>query len=197
MLELFFTDRVLATLINSALHLDPEARKKLSSLDGRRISIDLGWRERPWIVEIREGELCFVDDTSTLCDVRLKGNLSGFLQLFKKTANTPAPSSRLYIEGDLHAAQQFQRVMGELSPNFDAILRARFGERLGSILADAARHLQTQGEVAKSKLETKLKEFLTTNGCASRSETTSFAQRLNALTTRIERLEKQFATEAH
>ena len=108
MLETFLSGSVLARLINSALRLDPAARDKLAALNGRRISLDLGWGERPWIIEIHGGELHFSDDHATLCDVRLSGNLSGFLQLFKKPANSSTPPrGKLYIEGDLHAAQQF------------------------------------------------------------------------------------------
>ena len=103
--------------------------------------------ERPWLIEIHGGELQFSDDHATLCDVRLSGNLSGFLQLFKKPANSSTPPrGKLYIEGDLHAAQQFQRVMGELAPDFDAVFRERFGDRLGAYLADAARRLQAHGD---------------------------------------------------
>ena len=121
MLETFLSGSVLARLINSALRLDPAARDKLAALNGRRISLDLGWGERPWIIEIHGGELHFSDDHATLCDVRLSGNLSGFLQLFKKPANSSTPPrGKLYIEGDLHAAQQFQRVMGELAPDYAA-----------------------------------------------------------------------------
>lgn len=196
MLETFLSGSVLARLINSALRLDPAARDKLAALNGRRISLDLGWGERPWLIEIHGGELQFSDDHATLCDVRLSGNLSGFLQLFKKPANSSTPPrGKLYIEGDLHAAQQFQRVMGELAPDFDAVFRERFGERLGSTLADAARRLQAHGEAGKAAIETKLRAYLSENGCATRSEAADFARRVQALTARLARLETCLATE--
>ena len=189
MLETFLSGSVLARLINSALRLDPAARDKLAALNGRRISLDLGWGERPWIIEIHGGELQFSDDHATLCDVRLSGNLSGFLQLFKKPANSSTPPrGKLYIEGDLHAAQQFQRVMGELAPDFDAVF-------LGSTLADAARRLQAHGEAGKAAIEAKLRAYISENGCATRSEAADFAHRLQALTARLARLETRLATE--
>lgn len=196
MLETFLNGDVLARLINSALRLDPAARDKLAALNGRRISLDLGWRAQPWLIEIHDGELCFSDDHATLCDVRLSGNLSGFLQLFKKPAtNSAPPRGKLYIEGDLHAAQQFQRVMGELAPDYDSVLRDRFGERLGSTLADAMRRLQAHGEAGKAAIEAKLRAYLTENGCATREETADFSRRLQALTARLARLETRLATE--
>ena len=194
MLETFLSGSVLARLINSALRLDPAARDKLATLNGRRISLDLGWGERPWLIE--DGAVRLSDDHATLCDVRLSGNLSGFLQLFKKPTNSSTPPrGKLYIEGDLHAAQQFQRVMGELAPDFDAVFRERFGERLGSTLADAARRLQAHGEAGKAAIEAKLRAYISENGCATRSEAADFARRLQALTARLARLETRLATE--
>lgn len=196
MLETFLSGSVLARLINSALRLDPAARDKLAALNGRRISLDLGWRAQPWLIEIHDGELQFSDDHATLCDVRLSGNLSGFLQLFKKPAHHSAPPrGKLYIEGDLHAAQQFQRVMADLAPDFDAVFRERFGERLGSTLADAARRLQAHGEAGKAAIEAKLRAYISENGCATRDETADFARRVQALTARLARLETRLATE--
>ena len=196
MLETFLSGSVLARLINSALRLDPAARDKLAALNGRRISLDLGWRAQPWLIEIHDGELQFSDDHATLCDVRLSGNLSGFLQLFKKPANSSTPPrGKLYIEGDLHAAQQFQRVMADLAPDFETVFRERFGERLGSFLADAARRLQAHGEAGKAAVEAKLRAFLSENGCATRADAADFARRVQALTARLARLETRFATE--
>ena len=196
MLETFINGRVLARLINSALRLDPAARDKLAALNGRRISLDLGWGERPWLIEIHDGELQFSDDHATLCDVRLSGNLSGFLQLFKKPAdNSAPPRGKLYIEGDLHAAQQFQRVMADLAPDFETVFRERFGDRFGAFLADAARRLQAHGEAGKAAVEAKLRAFLSENGCATRADAADFARRVQALTARLARLETRLATE--
>ena len=196
MLETFINGRVLARLINSALRLDPAARDKLAALNGRRISLDLGWRAQPWLIEIHDGELHFSDDHATLCDVRLSGNLSGFLQLFKKPADSSAPPrGKLYIEGDLHAAQQFQRVMADLAPDFETVFRERFGDRFGAFLADAARRLQAHGEAGKAAVEAKLRAFLSENGCATRADAADFARRVQALTARLARLETRLATE--
>lgn len=196
MLETFLSGSVLARLINSALRLDPAARDKLAALNGRRISLDLGWRAQPWLIEIHDGELQFSDDHATLCDVRLSGNLSGFLQLFKKPADSSTPPrGKLYIEGDLHAAQQFQRVMGELSPDYAAVLRARFGDDFGSLLADALRRLQSMGTSAKAACEAKLRDYLENHGCATRTDAAAFTARLAALISRIDRLETRLAKE--
>ena len=194
MLETFLNGDVLARLINSALRLDPAARDKLAALNGRRISLDLGWGEQPWLIEIHDGELQFSDDHATLCDVRLSGDLAGYLQLFKHTPSD-TPRGKLYIEGDLHAAQQFQRVMADLAPDFETVFRERFGDRFGAFLADAARRLQAHGEAGKAAIEAKLRAFLTENGCATRADAADFARRVQALAARLARLETRLATE--
>ena len=195
MLENYLDARLLVEqLINGALRLDPAARDKLAVLNGRRISIDLNGRDTPWIAEIEDGAVRLSDDHATLCDVRLSGDLAGYLQLFKHTPSD-TPRGKLHIEGDLHTAQQFQRVMGELSPDYAAVLRARFGDDFGSLLADALRRLQSVGTSAKAACEAKLRDYLENHGCATRTDAAAFAARLAALISRIDRLETRLAKE--
>ena len=195
MLENYLDARLLVEqLINGALRLDPAARDKLAVLNGRRISIDLNGRDTPWIAEIADGAVRLSDDHATLCDVRLSGDLAGYLQLFKHTPSD-TPRGKLHIEGDLHTAQQFQRVMGELAPDYAAVLRARFGDDFGSLLADALRRLQSMGTSAKAACEAKLRDYLENHGCATRTDAAAFAARLAALISRIDRLETRLAKE--
>ena len=195
MLENYLDARLLVEqLINGALRLDPAARDKLAVLNGRRISIDLNGRDTPWIAEIEDGAVRLSDDHATLCDVRLSGDLAGYLQLFKN-APSDTPRGKLHIEGDLHTAQQFQRVMGELAPDYAAVLRARFGDDFGGLLADALRRLQSMGTSAKAACEAKLRDYLENHGCATRTDAAAFADRLAALINRIDRLETRLAKE--
>ena len=195
MLENYLDARLLVEqLINGALRLDPAARDKLAVLNGRRISIDLNGRDTPWIAEIADGAVRLSDDHVTLCDVRLSGDLAGYLQLFKHTPSD-TPRGKLHIEGDLHTAQQFQRVMGELAPDYAAVLRTRFGDDFGSLLADALRRLQSMGTSAKAACEAKLRDYLENHGCATRTDAAAFAARLAALISRIDRLESRLTKE--
>ena len=195
MLENYLDARLLVEqLINGALRLDPAARDKLAVLNGRRISIDLNGRDTPWIAEIADGAVRLSDDHATLCDVRLSGDLAGYLQLFKHTPSD-TPRGKLHIEGDLHTAQQFQRVMGELAPDYAAVLRSRFGDDFGSLLADALRRMQSAGTSAKAACEAKLRDYLENHGCATRTDAVAFAARLAALISRIDRLETRLAKE--
>lgn len=195
MFEQFFSSSVLARLINSALALDPQAQQKLSVLDGKRVNICLDFQSQPWTIDICAGKLQFSEDHDSPCDIRLSGSLAGFLQLFKSSAATPVGNrAKLYIEGDLYAAQQFQQVMGELKPDFEAVLRKRFGNHLGAMLAESARVLQQQGENVKQTLEDKMLHFLRDKGGATCHENALLTERLQLLLQRIEQIEQSVQT---
>ena len=85
--------------------------------------------------------------------------------------------------------------MGELAPDYAAVLRARFGDDFGSLLADALRRLQSMGTSAKAACEAKLRDYLENHGCATRTDAVAFAARLVALISRIDRLETRLAKE--
>lgn len=195
MFEALFSASVLTRLINTALSLDPLAQEKLSLLDGRRVSICLDFQNTPWIIDVCAGKLVFSDDHEHPCDIRLSGSLAGFLQLFRTAAPITAGNrAKLYIEGDLHAAQQFQRVMGTLQPDFDRVLRERFGNHLGAVLADAARKLQQQGENIKNITEEKMMTFLRDKGGATYHDNAVLTERVRELCQRIERVEQALQT---
>lgn len=162
MLEKLLQASLLENAINAALSLDPQAAEKLATLNGRRVSVHLEHLPQAWVFGIDNAALRLQQDDEALeeCDVRLRGNLGGFLQLFRQDKAPSHSANKLYIEGDLHAAQQFQRVMAELSPDFDAALRARFGDALGGAAASALQQLRAQGEFAKDKLELYFQQFM-------------------------------------
>lgn len=188
MLEQFFNDKLILGVINRALQLDGQARDKLGALDNKCIAITLEPRSEAWIFRIRDGCLAFDDTVSARdCDVRLSGTFAGFLRLFKQNAPQRQDGERLYIEGDLHTAQTFQRVMASLSPDFDTILRQRFGERLGGFLNEALEQVRRFGEQGRAQIESKLRDYLA-DTFVSRSEFSRQSAVLDALEARIEAL---------
>lgn len=196
MIERLFDGAVLETLLNQALRLDPQLAEKLSPLDGQTISIALNLRERPWYLQVSDGQFCLLDnDPAPAADVRLSGSLSGFLRLFRSEGRSGGVNDKLYIEGDLHSAQQFQRVMASISPDFDALFQARFGTRLGAMIADAMRQLQRQGDKARDALEQKLADYLHhhDDGVLTRSDALAHQQRISELRRRLDRLEARVA----
>lgn len=188
MLEQFFNENLLIRLINGALQLDPQAREKLSALNGKRIALTLEPRQEAWVCRIDDGRLVYEEDGAGTCDVRLSGTLGGFLRLFKHSDSAQASEERLYIEGDVHAAQTFQRVMGTLSPDLDQVLRERFGDKLGGRLAEAAEQLRRFGEAGRERVEDNLRRWLQ-EAFVSRQEFVAQGEALAALNARIQALE--------
>lgn len=191
MLETLFNEQLIATVINRALQLDPEASEKLAALNGKRIALTLEPRETPWIFLIADSRLVF-DGASALrdCDVRLSGTLSGFLRLFRPDAQKSV-GERLYIEGDLHTAQTFQRVMASLSPDFESILQKRFGEPLGGKIHEALQTLRRVGEAGREQVESRLAAYLQ-QAFVPRADFLAREAEIQALEHRIAALENKF-----
>lgn len=189
MIEKLVNSLLFETAINRALSLDPRVAEKLAPLEGRRISVKLDFIERPWVFKIQSERLTFSQADSEQADVRLNGTIGGFLRLFRHSDQAPGANDKLYIEGDLHTAQQFQRVMGELSPDFRFILEKRFGERLGGILSDGLNQMREQGERAREALEARLRRFVSEEGCLVRDSFAEFSARIAQLQTRLSQLE--------
>lgn len=196
MLEKLLQGSMLEAAINAALNLDPQAAEKLAALNGRRVSVQLEGMAQLWLFSIDNARLHLAESAQAAeADVRLRGNIGGFLQLFRGADNQMqkvSSGNKLYIEGDVYAAQQFQRVMAELSPDFDAVLRARLGDKLGGAAAAAVQTLREQGEWAKDKAEAWLQEFVRgETGFVSQAEFAAQAAEIERLQQRLQALERR------
>lgn len=195
MLERFFNGSIIETAINQTLALDPQAQEKLAALDGKRIAITLDFATQPWVFCIANSRLLISDIEAADCDIRLSGTLGGFLHLFRPD-EPPKVGDKLYIEGDLHSAQQFQRTMAQLKPDFETVLRQRLGDTLGGAAAAALSQLKTQGEAIREQAETKLREYLQSEQSqfVSYTQLAEAAAKLDALTAALDRLEVRLKT---
>lgn len=192
MLEKLLQASMLEHAINAALNLDPQATEKLAVINGRRVSVQLENMPQTWLFSIDDARLSLLQESEAAAeaDVRLRGNLGGFLQLFRGADKVADKQNKLYIEGDVYAAQQFQRVMAELAPDFDAVLRAR----LGGAAASALQMLRSQGERAKEKAESWLQEFVQGEaGFVSQAEFALQAAELERLQARLRALETRLS----
>lgn len=157
MLNELFTAAFFEEAINQALQLDPNAAEKLAVLEGYRIALRLEHLPNPWLFEIRQARFVIVDGDMTTADVRLTGTFSAFLQLFR--TGKVNKHDKLYIEGDLHAAQALQQVLSALTLDFRKLLSERFGEKAGALLTDALERLQRFGEEQRQNIEAEIRRF--------------------------------------
>lgn len=160
MIEKIIGARIFEKAIDSALSLDPQATAKLAPLEGRKIRIELNSAPSPWTFEIYQGRLVLCADETARADVCLRGSFGGFVQMFRSTEQVSKKKDTLYIEGDLHTAQQFQKVMADLAPDFHHVLVERFGENLGGLLSEFLQQLHRQGENARAMIEARIRAVL-------------------------------------
>ena len=192
MIDKIFDGSLLEALLNHALQLDPAAQEKLAPLEAKTISVALDMREQPWVLRVSDGRFVFEDEAlSSNCDVRLRGTIGGFMRLFDQSGRSHGVNEKLYIEGDLHSAQQFQRVMASLSPDFDTVLKSRFGDRLGGVLSGAMQQVRQQGESAKAEIESRMQAYFQGEDgqCATREQSNALQQRLGTLRMTLDRLD--------
>lgn len=97
-----------------------------------------------------ENELRWIE--SNKATVILKGSWRGFLsQIPEFSFLAPDPLS---IEGDIEAAQNWQRLFKKLKPDWPALLEPIFGEITTGVLAEGARFgIKEMGQVKKSMFE--------------------------------------------
>ncbi len=194
MIENLISASIVEEAINAALKLDPQATEKLNELDGVKISIQLDFSPQPWTFTVESSRLCLIAIAPADCDVRLSGTLSGFLHAFRGRGE-PGTTDKLYIEGDLHSAQKFQRVMADLEPDFDFVLRKRFGEKLGGLVTGVLNQVRLQGKQASEKAEGALRDWLFgENGqFVNKEELEVLRQSITNLTAQVNRLETRLA----
>lgn len=199
MIERFLNVGLIESAINQALQLDPQAQEKLADLNGQQIAITLELIDRPWVFAIEDGRLYLSDTDVEDCDVRLSGTLGGFLHLFRQEQPRKT-EDKLYIAGDLHSAQQFQRTMAELKPDFEAVLRQRFGDKLGNAAASVLTQIRSQGEQMRQQAEDRLRSYLQSEEAPflSQNQASDYNAKLDALEAtltaleaRLEKLEQQ------
>ncbi len=193
MIEKMIGAAIFEHTINRALRFDPQATEKLAPLEGKRIGVQLDFVPRLWVFRIHRQRLVFDEADAAPADVRLHGSLGGFLRIFRVAQSAPSEDEKLHIDGDLHTAQQFQRVMADLSPDFRAVLVARFGNRIGGVLSEALQLLQRQGEAARATIEARIRAVLGGEDgvVLVRESFAAHKSRLARLRMRLERLEER------
>ncbi|MBR1374782.1 MAG: SCP2 sterol-binding domain-containing protein [Cardiobacteriaceae bacterium] len=180
--------------LNQALQLDPTSHSKLSELNNTSVAISLE-DFSDWIFVVEGGSLRNSNKSINECDLKLSGNIGGFLDLFRSQDAERNPKNRLYIEGDVRTAQKFQQVMGRIKPDFDAVLRARLGEEIGGAAASIFSTVKEQGGKFKNTAQTAVDAWLMgeKSPFVGREEFDVFVAKLRVLEDKIRVAERNFS----
>lgn len=187
--------RVLETVLNRTLALDPESAAQLAPLDGRRIEIAMQSPNLHFAVSVREGRIVIgPPDSEAETDLSLKASL-GALLARALPGNAPQGHGKITISGDAELAQRLQKLVARFDPDVEARFVAAFGEIAGVQIYRAF-----QGGFAAMRDNAKAfardgAEYLTeeSRDLIGRAELSAFCDDVDELRDAVERLERKVA----
>ena len=184
--------RLLETVLNRALALDPDTRAALDALDGQRVRLDL--ESPPLALELAvQGETLRVGPPREAePDLAVRAGLGALLGAlpFFKAAGSGAPVGKIRISGDAELARHLQRLAEGFDPDWEQPFADAFGPLLGPQLAQALRAALREARHQAGSLARASIEYLTeeSRDLVPTAEQQAFAEDVDALRDAVERL---------
>jgi ubiquinone biosynthesis protein UbiJ len=187
---------VLETGINTVLRFDPETRRKLGELSGRRIRLRIERERESWLVlDILPDEAGLrlrpsADDVRA--DVEISAEPGFFLRRPGRAGATPA-AGELRIRGDLALGNRFREILERIEPDFEEALAPMTGDVVAHQLGRLARGAATFGRQAAGTLAQDAAEYFReeTQLLARRDQVDSFLKDVDRLRDDLERFEQR------
>ena len=161
--------RMLESVLNRAIDLDPDTRARLDALDGRAVTLDLAGssgRMAPALrIVVGAGRLqvgpAFEGD-SALRVSATPGSLIGLA--LARGRDGGLPPGRVSIAGDAELARRLEQLASRFAPDIDAAFARAFGDVAGFRIARAFRGAFAWSRTSAQSLARDTAEFLTEEG---------------------------------
>ena len=187
--------RMLESVLNRAIDLDPDTRARLDALDGRAVTLDLAGssagRMAPALrIVVGAGRLqvgpAFEGD-SALRVSATPGSLIGLA--LARGRDGGLPPGRVSIAGDAELARRLEQLASRFAPDIDAAFARAFGDVAGFRIARAFRGAFAWSRTSAQSLARDTAEFLTEEGrdAVARAELDTFLDDVDALRERADR----------
>ncbi|MEM9305316.1 MAG: SCP2 sterol-binding domain-containing protein, partial [Pseudomonadota bacterium] len=121
--------RAMAATLNRYVAMDPEARRKLRKLEGRRVAIGITGPEIEFALTVDDGRFRFGPVDEGPADAWLRASPGAFLAL--GGSGGQAAAGQIELSGDTETARRFQQFFTELKPDFEESMSQLFGDVLG------------------------------------------------------------------
>ena len=186
------TLRLLGTLVDRALELDPETRVALAALSGTVIDLDI---TGAGAVRLRiAGERVCVEprDETTEADVTMRGAPLSLLRfLFADDREALILGRAVRLQGDIALATRLQRIAARMDPDLEEALAQRLGDVPAHALMRGLRGIGDWLHDAGTALLADVSEYLhyETRTASRREEVERFAHDVDELRDDAERLE--------
>lgn len=186
--------RLLGTVLNRAVQLDPAMPAQLAALEGRALEFRLSAPDLAFVARVHEGrfEIGPVQEARP-SDLSLGSSLG---TLFSKLLPRPQGSrsaGRMHISGDAELAQQLQTLIKRYDPDIEGLFVSLFGDVFGVQLAQGLRTGLERLRAGGLALARDSAEFLSeeSRDLVPRAELEAFAEDVQELQEAVERLERR------
>ena len=184
--------RLLESVLDGVIALDPETRDRLAALEGRAIAMRFKGTGLALRMLVVDGRLCIGPadtDASALSLAATPGTLLSML-LRRGDDKVMAPG-QIDISGDAELARRLEQIATRFAPDFDEAFSRAFGDVLGFQLARQFRRALTFMQRSARDLATDSVDYLRdeSRDLVARPELDDFLDEVDRLRDRGDRLE--------
>ena len=183
--------RAMAATLNRYVAMDPEARRKLRKLEGRRVAIGITGPDIEFALTVEEGRFRLGPVDEAEPDAWLRASPGAFMAL--GGSGGQAAAGQIELSGDTETARRFQQFFTELKPDFEESMTRVFGDVVGVQLARFIEGGVTWARKASVRMAEDVSEYLTeeTRQLIAAPEMEAFLDGVDDLRDDVARLEKR------
>ncbi|WP_078117785.1 ubiquinone biosynthesis accessory factor UbiJ [Thiosocius teredinicola] len=183
--------------INAVIALDPDAARRLATLHGSSVRIELsGTGIALNMVPGHDGRLQMLGSIEGEPDCTLRGSAFDLMRANEQNQGTAQLfAGRVSIDGDAKLAQRFSEALGSLDIDWEEQLSRLTGDIAAHEIGRGVRAAMQQGARMRDSAEQNLSEYLTeeTRVLPHRYEVEDFVSDVDTLRDDVERLEARIA----
>jgi ubiquinone biosynthesis protein UbiJ len=182
----------LEAALNRALALDANTQASLTTLEGRRIGIELRGVNLALAVTVRDGKLAVGPHWEQPGDLNLRATPASILAFALRRGDAaPLSPGKVEISGDADLARRVEKLLREFRPDIEEAFAHTFGDVLGVPLARALQRALAWTRDSAQALVQDGAEYLReeSRDLVAPAEIDAFLDDVDALRERAERLE--------
>ncbi len=181
------------TIINQVIKLDPEARERLKSLDGKIIKFELVDLNQAIFFNIDEDYILVKDSVEQEVNAELKGNSLAFFNLALSEQQDPLFKGEVIFSGEIQTAQKFQKFFEQLDIDWEEHLSQYTGDIFAHQLLKSGKSLHSWATNTFDTARQNLSEYLRFEAQVTLAsiELENFYEDIADLKSDVERLEQK------
>lgn len=178
--------------LNRALALDAETQARLSTLEGRRIGVDLRGTGLALAISVADGKLVVGPHWEKSGDLNLRAAPASLLAFaLRRGDDDAAAPGKIEISGDADLARRMEKLLHGFRPDIEEAFAQTFGDIVGVPLARALQRALAYARESAHAAAQDTAEFLReeSRDLVAPAEMDSFLDGVDALRERADRLE--------